>query len=228
MTQTLLCLPGIGSDADSWADLASALAPRARTVVEVPQGNSIEAMARDMLARVPGSFAVAGHSMGGYVALALCALAPDRVTHLAMVNSGAGADSPDQARRRATGLARLDKLGFAATAAQIAPATLPPGADPALVARVEAMILRTGEARYRRDQQATGTRGDFRPMLATLRLPTLIIGGAQDRIVDPAASTQIAQHIAHATLVMLSNCGHMAPMEAPEVIAGSIATWLGS
>lgn len=225
--EPLLAIAGIGSDEESWADLTSAMGDHARLRPVIAQGETMEAMARNVLAEAPDRFALAGHSMGGYVALAMLRAEPHRITRLALLNTSAAADTREQALRRAAGISRVEQLGFAAAASALAPLTLHPNADPALVDRVRAMILRTGERRYIRDQRATAARPDRGAMLSAIAVPTLVVGAVQDRVVDPAAARTMASAISDAHLVMRDDCGHMSPMEAPEALAAAMMQWLG-
>jgi pimeloyl-ACP methyl ester carboxylesterase len=93
---TLLCVPGLACDLESWTDAIQDLADVARChVADITQADSIAAMADTVLADAPPRFALAGHSLGGYVSFEILRRAPDRVTRLALIGTSARPDLPN-------------------------------------------------------------------------------------------------------------------------------------
>ncbi|HEY8368957.1 MAG TPA: alpha/beta fold hydrolase, partial [Thermodesulfobacteriota bacterium] len=102
MTRPLLVLvPGLLCDRDLWRDQIPALSAMAEVrVPDLRPFDSIEDMARSILDAAPGAFALAGLSMGGYVALEVMRRAPGRVTRLALLNTTSRPDTEAQTARR--------------------------------------------------------------------------------------------------------------------------------
>jgi len=228
VTEPLVLLSGLASDQATWARLTPLL--EARCEMLVAEGASIEAMAQDVLARAPERFALAGHSMGGYVALAVAAAAPGRVTRLALLNSSAAPDRPEQTARRLTLIETIAQGGYAAVVDMLLPAFVHPGAlaDAALAETLRAMMLRAGPERFGREQRAIISRPDRRGLLETLAMPFLALGSQDDKIVAPADAEDAAGLAPQGRLAMLDYCGHMAPLERPEAVAAALKDWLAA
>jgi pimeloyl-ACP methyl ester carboxylesterase len=223
--QTLILLCGIAGDAESWAEVATLLRDAADCRIMVATGDGIAAMADDILSRTTGAIAVAGHSLGGYVALAVQRADPARVTRLALVNSSAAPDDDDARAGRLKAIEAVEARGYPAIVARLAPALLHSDSQIDL-ARVQPMLLRAGPARFVSEQRAAMNRPDARPALAALQIPVLVIGAEGDRIVSPARSVEIATAVTGATLVMLTASGHLSPMEEPARVADALRLWL--
>src|ERR1700761_5462200 len=95
--QTLVLIPGLGSDGAVWRRTIAALGDDTDCLVgDTLRDGTLPDMARRILAQAPPRFALAGVSMGGMVALELMKLAPERVTHLALVDTNARPDGLGQ------------------------------------------------------------------------------------------------------------------------------------
>ncbi|WP_260582714.1 alpha/beta fold hydrolase [Sphingopyxis sp. PET50] len=219
MTVPVIAICGIASDEASWLGM-----PVDRVVV--PRGPTIDAMAGAILAGLPERFALCGHSMGGYVALAIAARAPGRIAGLAMLGSACTADSETQGegRRQAIEQAQTD---FGAVADRLARAVLSRAsrADAALLADMRAMLLRSGAARFIEHQRAAATRADRCGLLAGLAVPALVLAGEEDIIVLPDRAREMAAALPDAVLLMIPGCGHIPQREAPAATAAAIAAW---
>ena len=215
----LILICGLGSDADSWRDQQAALGGTA----VVAQGDSIESMAAALLADLPARIAVAGHSMGGYVALAMQRIAPDRITRLALINTNAAPDSPAQTEGRHATIAAIEKHGLERLIDPMVAAVTP---EPVLRERLAAMFRRAGDARVIREQRACAARPDARPGLAAIAVPTLVIGSDDDAIMPPVASETLAAGIPGARHAQFGSGGHVTPMSHPGPVTALIRAWL--
>lgn len=226
---TLILLPGMPLDAALWdhqiRHLADVADPR---VVELADCDSIAAMADKVLATAPGRFAVAGLSMGGYVALEILRRLPERVDRLALLDTNARPDTAEATatRREAVALARQGRYGQVIRAAL--PRLIHPGrmADEAFVRSVLAQMERVGVDGYAREQEAIINRPDSRPGLAAIRCPTLVVCGRQDALTPPALHEEMTAAIPGARLVLVEDCGHLAAMEQPQAVTALMRDWL--
>jgi pimeloyl-ACP methyl ester carboxylesterase len=220
MSAPLVMIPGIGGDATAWKGMPAG-------EVMLPDGDSIDAMAADILARAPGRFALAGHSMGGYVALAIVAAAPDRVARLALLATSAAPDTPEQ---RANRMATMEaaRADYPAVVEALLRAMLQRDAraDANLVAEKRAMLLGAGVERFLRQQAATLARPDRRPMLPEIAVATLVLHGEDDRVVAPERSREMAAAIPGARLAMLPRCGHSPQRERAKETKAAMTAWL--
>ncbi len=226
----LLLLPGLLCDARLWRDQVAALAPLAAPVVaDLTLDDRIEAMAARALAALDGPFALAGLSMGGYVALEIMRQAPGRVTRLALLDTGARADTDEQKRRR-RGLISLSRSGqFRGVTQRLLPSLIHPSrVDGPIAAEVMEMAERVGKDAFLRQQEAIMHRIDSRPHLARIAVPTLVGVGADDALTPPPLAAEMAALIPGARLRHFTNAGHLPTMETPEAVNAALAAWLGA
>jgi pimeloyl-ACP methyl ester carboxylesterase len=230
MTRAIVLLPGLLCDHRLWAAQLPALEARADVLVgDLTRADSVGALAEQMLAAAPARFALAGLSMGGYVAFEILRRAPERVTRLALVDTQARADT-EEAKARRRGLMQLAEKGeFKGVTPRLLPLFLGPDAlsDPQITGTVQAMAESTGKDAFLRQQMAIMGRPDSRPGLAAIACPTLVLAGREDQITPPELQLEIAAAIPDATLVLLPRCGHLAPLERPEAVTGQLTAWLG-
>lgn len=224
----VVLIGGVACDETLWDDTIAALGGIADCRPVLPDGAGIDAMAADVLARVTGSFALVGHSMGGYVALAIQRRAPDRVERLALIGSGSNVEQPAQ---RAARLALMDlvrRKGFDALIDRLVPAMVAPETrrDAAMMARLEAMVRRAGAERFLRQQAAVMERPEAHAALASIRVPVLVMAGRDDRIVAPAFGEETARAIPGAAFRLLARCGHIAAVERADAVSALLCDWL--
>ena len=226
---TLILLPGMPLDAAMWAHQSEHLAEVAEVrVADLTAHDSMEGLARAVLEAAPERFALAGLSMGGYVAFEVMRQAPERVAKLALLDTSARADTPEQTanRRQAVDLARQGK--YRQVVAGSVPRLLHPdhANDRALVDAVYAQAERIGVEAYVRQQTAIMGRPDSRPGLGAIRCPTLVLCGRQDAITPPELHVEIAGGIPGARFVPIEDAGHLAPMERPQAVTALLRSWL--
>lgn len=225
----LLLIPGLLCDRRLWQAQVEGLRHSAEcTVADVAGRNTIAGLASAAIAKMPaGPFAVAGLSMGGYVALEVVRQAGTRVAGLALLDTTARPDS-DQAtadRRRMMTLAETD---FDRVVNALLPKLLLPAhmRDAKIVATVKAMATATGVAGYTRQQEAIIARIDSRPHLAAIRCPTLVLCGRDDLLTPVALHEEMANAIPGARLVVAPQCGHLSPLEQPQLVTMNLVHWL--
>jgi 2-keto-3-deoxy-L-rhamnonate aldolase RhmA/alpha-beta hydrolase superfamily lysophospholipase len=221
--EPLVLLPGMLGDASLWDDVAPELraAPR---FARIDLDDSVPEMAEGVLATAPARFALAGHSLGAIVALAVVRRAPERVSRLALLNASARPASDEQlAAWRALG--ERAQTDFDGLAGDFATANLPAG-RPDLADRVAAMAHAVGPRGLRRQLAAQASRPDSRPELAKIGAPTLVLSGSADGVCPPALQEELAAGIPHAQHVTIDGAGHMAPLEEPAAVAAALTDWL--
>jgi len=227
---TVVFIPGLLSDAALWADQVLALsATHDVQVADITGADTMAELARDVLSDAPDQFALAGLSMGGYVAQEIVRQAPHRVTHLALLDTNARADLADQSARRKAliadaGAGRFDAITRAMLANLVTPQHL---ADPAICEVLVGMAERVGAKAFARQQTAILNRVDGRADLPRIDCPTLVLCGQDDVLTPPDAHLEMADAIgANATLVGVPDCGHMSPLEQPGAVTQALLTWL--
>ena len=198
------------------------------TVADHTRDDSMAAIARRILAAAPPRFALAGLSMGGYIAFEIMRQAPDRVAKLALLDTGARAEAPEQTERRKVVIA-LAKSGRYAEVSDIAfPLYVHRNRhdDTALKETVRMMAAETGVEAFLRQQQAIISRPDSRPGLGAIKCPTLVLVGDGDEATPPELAREIAGAIGGARLVVVAECGHLSSLEQPDKVTAALAEWM--
>ena len=225
MKPTLVLVPGLLCDSLVWKHQLAAFADTHELLVpELSNHTSLEAMASAVLAAAPSQFALAGHSLGGRIALEVVRQAPERVTHLALMDTGVGPPSPHERESRLELVVLGETSGLAAVAERWLPPMLHPARrqEPAFTAPLEAMVTGRSAASFRRQQEALLARPDARPVLGKVRCPTLVLTGREDEWSPPSQHEAIAAAIAGAQLVIVPEAGHFAPLEQPEPVTQAL------
>jgi pimeloyl-ACP methyl ester carboxylesterase len=225
----LVLVPGLVCDDDLYAPQQAALCEVADVVVpDIRPADSIEQMARAVLAAAPERFALAGLSLGGYVVLEVLRQARSRVTRVALLNTSARPESPEQTARRRALLDLVDDQGLDAGLKALWPTEVAPSrlADAGLHDRFLAMCRRSGRDVLVRQVQAIMARADSRPDLPSLDLPLLVLCGRQDAITPLDGHEEIARLAPRARLVVLDDCGHLSTWEQPDAVTGELRRWL--
>jgi len=229
----LLLLPGLLNDARVWDPILQVIGQE-RIVVkgQTHVADNVGALAAASLARMPaGRFAVAGFSLGGYVALEVCRQARDRIAGIALIDTSARADTAEARLNRQRILDRL-KAGsatFDQVAAELAPGLLHPAhaADEKLLALLLDMARTVGVAGFVSQQTAAMNRADRRDVLQTLACPALVICGREDQVTPPERSEQMAHLLkGDVELLLVPQAGHLTTLEQPEAVTEAALRWL--
>ena len=226
----LVLVPGLLCDAALWRGQVEDLADIAEPwVADVTRDDSVTAMARRVLAEAPaGRFALAGLSMGGYVAQAIMREAPERVERLALLDTAAAADTPEQTARRRGLMDLAEKGEFHGARSRLVSSFIHADrmSDKALTDDVAAMTERVGKDAFLRQQRAIIGRPDNRPNLPQIDCPTLVLCGRQDQLTPLAWSEEMAVLIPGAILEVIEECGHLTTMERPWETSVAMRQWL--
>jgi pimeloyl-ACP methyl ester carboxylesterase len=228
-TIPLILLPGLLCDAALWREQIKSLKSIADLqVVTTAQHDNIAELARDVLAAAPRQFALAGLSMGGYVALEIMRQAPERVVKLCLLDTSARPDTSEQSQRRRL-LLSMSKAGqFKGVTPRLLPMLIHPDRlnDAELTGTIMAMAERMGRDAFQNQQTAILNRIDSRPGLAAIKCPVQVIVGAQDELTPPAICGEIAQGIAGARFNIIERCGHLSALEQPTEVNALMRAWL--
>jgi pimeloyl-ACP methyl ester carboxylesterase len=225
----LVLVPGLLCSARLYAPQVAALWPFGQvTVADHRRHDNMAEIAAAILADAPPRFALAGLSMGGYIAFAMMRLAPGRIAKLALLDTSARPDTPEGkvGREKFIAMAEAGKLNDVVE-------TLTPrflhrsrATDEGLKRIVRQMADETGVEAFVRQQKAIMSRADSRPLLSEIRCPTLMLVGEGDELTPPELAKEIAGGIAGVKLVVVPDCGHLSTIEKPEAVNAALAEWL--
>ncbi len=192
-------------------------------------------MAEAALRIGPERFSVAGHSMGGRVALEIYRRAPDRVARIALLNTGylplaAGEAGKEETRRRRELVALAESQGMHAMVAQWLLPMIDSRRhnDAALVKSIIEMMSRKTPEIFAAQVRALLARPDASAVLEQIRCPALLLTGREDGWSGPAQHAAMSAKIPGSQLAIVPDCGHMSTMERPDEVSAALRTWLAS
>lgn len=227
--ETLVLVPGLNCTERLFAPQIEALSGACRTVVaDHLRDDAMGSIAGRLLAEAPERFALAGLSMGGYIALEVMRQAPERVTRLALLDTSARPDTEEATanRRRLMALVEAGRLEDVHAGRWERLVHPDHRSDRALEEIHREMLRETGPEAYLRQQRAIIARADLRPMLPGIEIPTLVLVGAEDVITPPDLAREMAEAIEWASLVVVPECGHLSTLEQPEAVNRAMKAWL--
>lgn len=163
--------------------------------------------------------AIAGHSMGGYVALAFARLYPERISGLGLVSSQASADPPDRKEGRYKSAAEVSEKGIGGVVETMAPKFT---SDARLRAYAREFMTRQKPAAFICALKAMAERSDSTSLLNSFKFPVVIIHGKADALIPIDRAREVKEAIPNALLVELESAGHIPMMEAKEETARAL------
>jgi len=226
---TLILVPGLLCSARLWAAQIDGLSDLADiAVADMTRDDTMAGMAQRVLDCTDGTFSLAGLSMGGYVAMEVMRRAPERVERLALLDTGARADTEEQTIRRRDLIGLADRGEFKAVSPKLLPLFVHSDrlADKAMVDAISKMADSVGKDAFLRQQQAIMHRPDSRPGLAAIACPTLVVCGREDVLTPPELSEEIAGLVPGADFVLIEGCGHLSTMERPDDVNAALRSWM--
>src|SRR5882757_3382254 len=225
----LLCSPRLyGPQIATLKDVAEVVVPDWRKA-PLSIFDTWDKTARWVLDQMPaGQFALAGLSLGGMIAVEIMQIAADRVTRLALLDTGMRSQSEaERAIRRAR--IRLANEGhfervLGMQMARFIPAYMLP--DKKLVDAVMAMCGEIGVEIYKRQEELAAIRADRRPDLPKIKCPTIVVCGRDDAATPLFLAEEMAAAITGSELIVIEGCGHLITMEKPEETNAILRKWL--
>lgn len=224
----LVLVPGLLCTDALFGLQVAALAGRAVMIADHRSDATLDAIAERLLDTAPERFALAGLSMGGYVAMAVMRKAPHRVTRLMLLDTTARPDAPEQTENRRRQMALADAGRFD----QILPALFPLFVhesrehDPALREICTRMAEDVGAEAFIRQQEAILARPDARPDLGRIACPTTVVVGEGDRLTPPDRAREMHALIPDSRLEVVADAGHLPTLETPDAITRIMRDWL--
>jgi pimeloyl-ACP methyl ester carboxylesterase len=230
VTVPLVLVPGLLCDRELWAPQIEDLADTAAAwIPDTTRHESFRDMAAALLSEAPpGTFALAGLSMGGYLALEVVRQAPQRVRALALLDTNARADTPERRQSRLDFIALAERGRFLGVTDALLPLLVHPDrlGDAALVATIKRMAKAIGPQAFIRQERAIMGRIDSRPHLGSIRCPTLVLCGREDRLTPLENHVEMADAIPGARLEVIDDCGHLSTLERPDAVNAAMRAWL--
>ncbi|HLE47357.1 MAG TPA: alpha/beta fold hydrolase [Candidatus Thermoplasmatota archaeon] len=242
--EPIILLHGYPLDRTMWDETAAHLVSQGRRIIRpdlrghglspvVFEASTMERCADDVLGLANnlgiGRFRLGGFSLGGYVALELIRRQAERVAGLLLVDTRADPDSPEGQKKRDAAIARIRAEGMSPIADEMMPkllSDLSRRRQPELEARVRRMITATLPQGAMNAVEGMRDRPDQRPHLGAIRVPTLIVVGAEDKLTPLDAAMVMQKAIPGAQVRIVTNAAHLTPLEAPEPFNHFLDHWV--
>ncbi len=227
----LVLVPGLTCTAHLYARQIAALWPFGQVAVADHRRDSdMAAIAARILSDAPPRFALAGLSMGGYIAFAMMRQAPERIAKLALLDTSARPDTQEQTAGRKTQIAMAQAGRYGEIPDLAIPRYLNAKHqhDERLTTIVRHMAMETGPEAFVRQLNAIMSRPDSRPLLSLIKCPTLVLVGDEDAATPPELNKEIAAGIPGAKFTVIEDSGHLTTIEQPEAVNIALAEWLGA
>jgi pimeloyl-ACP methyl ester carboxylesterase len=198
------------------------------TIADHTRDDTMSAIAQRILATAPAQFALAGLSMGGYVCFEILRQAPERVVKLALLDTSALPDTPEQTAARREQVALAWGGRFPEVVDTLFPRMVHKEHRDSVALRevFGLMAQEVGPAGFVRQENAIMARVDSRPTLESIRCPTLVVVGDGDELTPPERAAEIARGIAGAKLAIVKQCGHLSTIEQPVEVTRALVEWL--
>lgn len=197
---------------------------------QLPASDSLSQSAAALLETAPPHFALLGFSLGAILAFEMLRQAPERISKVALLNANPKPASQAQIatwQQLGHRLRQQESADIGAIASGFADALYPEHPEyPALRQQVLAMAEEVGIAVFLRQLRWLESRPDSRPTLSTLRCPVLLAVGRHDPLTPLTLHQDMLEHIPHAQLAVLENCGHYSPLEQPRALDPWLEAWL--
>jgi pimeloyl-ACP methyl ester carboxylesterase len=220
----ILLLPGMMCDSRLWKPQVDGI-DLPVLHADTTTSDNFAAMAAGVLDRAPPSFAIAGLSMGGILAFELWRQAPERITHMALLDTNPHAEAPE---RKSLRLRQIEEAS-SGRLRQLAIEELKPlylarahRDDETLLSTILDMAMDLGPDIFRAQSRALRDRQDSVATLATVDCPALVMCGDEDTLCPIEYHELMAKQIPNARLTVIENCGHLSSLEQPDIVSRAL------
>jgi len=228
LNQNLLLIPGLICDDEVWAYPSKHLADIANiSILPMNEALTMQKLAAAVLKNSPDKFAIAGFSMGGYVALEVLRQAPERVTRIALLDTSSRKDTQEKSENRKAAISDCEEGRFGDLLDRFLPQLLTPKhLKGPLGKRVRTMGERIGSKLFADRHRAMLTRIDSREILKNTNIPVRAIVGRKDALTSVAEHEEIAALAPLGRLSIIEDCAHMPPLETPQATTALLRDWM--
>lgn len=223
MKTPLLFVSGLLSNELIWSHQIRDLSDVALIKVISPNQDTPQKMVEAILEQAPDRFALAGHSMGGWLCLEVMRRAKERVTKLCLLNTTAKGDTPIKRAKRKEMIQRVKEGQFLQVVKELADCFV---FNIHIKNEVEKMFLEVGEQTFIRQEKSMLLRKECISILPKIACPTLIIHAANDKVFTLEDHQEMANNIPKAKLAIIEDCGHMSPLEMPKAVTSFLRYWI--
>lgn len=219
----LVLISGLLSNKFLWNHQTAHLKDIASVHIVSPAQNTPKKMVQAILDEAPQTFALAGHSMGGWLCLEVMRTAPSRVSRLCLLNTTARRDSEEKKSSRQKMILKSEKGQFGEVVKELIANFV---FNPLVKDDVEKMFLGVGKEAFMHQQNSMLIRSECLSILPSITCPTLVIHAAQDKVFSLEEHKELVSQIKNAKLAIIEDSGHMSPIEMPQAVTALLKFWL--
>ncbi|WP_262691554.1 alpha/beta fold hydrolase [Kordiimonas aestuarii] len=228
-SDAIMFLPALLCDTRLYSNAVSHFRRELEVIVpEIFSHDSFADMAAEILASAPKRFALVGNSMGGYLALEIMAQAPQRVSHLALVGTNAHADTPPAREKREQAIRLAERGKFNQFVDGYVEGALTPAHRARLGPIIREMARDLGPGVLIRQQKTIMARADYRDLLKSVHVPSLVAVGREDGLSEIKHQHHMAGALSNSRFFEMPRCGHLVPLEAPELFNAAMEKLLSA
>jgi pimeloyl-ACP methyl ester carboxylesterase len=224
----LVVLPGFMQDARGFLPQIVHLGQDRQIVLPRMEGETVEQMSLSAIRDLPRRFAMIGHGLGGDVAIDILRRLPEAVTRIILVSTDPLPEPSAVAAGREARLVTARAGRLAEALANDIPANALADTEwrDDVQALVQDMALGLGLDAYVRQTRALQRRPDQQRTLRKLRVPALIIAGAEDSLLPPRRQEFLAGLMPFGRLQLIEAAGHLPQLEQPETFSDAVRDFL--
>lgn len=219
----LVLLSGLLSNKSLWHHQTGHLSDIADIRIISPSQDTPKKMVQAILDEAPPKFALAGHSMGGWLCLEVMKRAPSRISRLCLLNTTSRIDSEEKRIRRQKMILKAERGEFLEVVKELVENLV---FSSFVKSDVEKMFLDVGKEAFIHQEKSMIIRNESQSILSKIACPTLVIHSAQDKVFSLEEHQELVNQIQNAKLAIVEDSGHMSPIEMPQAITALLRFWL--
>ena len=223
MKEQLVLISGLLSDESLWEHQVQHLCDSASISIFHPNEDTPEKMIENILKHTPSHFALAGHSMGGWLCLELLKAAPSRISKVCLLNTTDRADSEEKRKKRQAMIAKCEEGKFDEVVDGLVNFLTE---IPKIKQDVKMMFMRVGQNAFINQEKSMLIREPSASILPTIHCPVLVIHASKDKNFSAEEHEELVEKIPNAKLAIIEDCGHMSPLETPQAVTALLRFWL--
>jgi pimeloyl-ACP methyl ester carboxylesterase len=226
--KTVVFIPGALCSEGIFSDQVAGISPHFSALfIDTMRSKTISEMAETLLAHAPPRFAMVGISMGGYVALEVLRIAPDRVWGAVLISTSARAEMPPQSEERKRWVERIESGRYEDSVNEIVDACVSNKSTSNDARRCFSEMVKSQSVdTFSRQMTACATRPDFQESLKDIRCPVLLIGGGDDSEFFKNGVQEISESVIGSEILISPNCGHLPTIESASSTTKAIKQFL--
>jgi pimeloyl-ACP methyl ester carboxylesterase len=225
----LVMVPGMMCDERIFSPQIKSLSKKIEvTIADISGFSSVSELASDVLKKAPKKFSLLGHSMGGIVAMEMCAQEPDRIEKLVLMDTNPIAELEEVKSKREPQMRDVceGKL-LNVMRDEMKPNYLAEGENQESVLSIcMDMAMSLGPDVFINQSKALQTRADQQKNIQVIKVPVLIICGSEDKLCTVERHEMMHNMIQNSEIIIINNAGHLPTLEQPNETTEILKRWL--